>query len=59
MCAARSGERRDRGPYKAGTYRRGLAELLAAVGWWPPHIEFDMGDLVTVIEVLNKQRRHG
>lgn len=33
--------------------------MLAAVGWWPPHIEFDVQDLVTVIDVMNKGNQRG
>jgi hypothetical protein len=31
--------------------------VLAAVGWWPPHVEFDVQDLATVIDVLNGGKR--
>jgi len=30
---------------------------LVACGWWPPHIEFDVGDLLTVGKVLEEQKR--
>jgi len=33
--------------------------LLVTVGYWPPHIEFDLADLLTVAKVLEEQnRRH-
>jgi hypothetical protein len=44
-------------PYGRGTYRRQLAEVLVAVGWWPSDIAFDSRDLATVIKVLNEANK--
>ena len=53
----RSGGSNKPKPYGRGTYRRQLAELLVATGYFPPHIEFDTRDLLTVISVMNERGR--
>ena len=40
-----------------GNQRRQLAELLVAVSWWPPQIEFDLKDLNTVVDVIEEQKK--
>jgi len=31
--------------------------LLVETGWWPPQIPFEIQDMNTVIDVINKSRR--
>jgi hypothetical protein len=31
--------------------------VLVATGWWPPTVEFDQQDLLTVVHVLNEANR--
>lgn len=40
------------------TYRYRLAEVLVSLSWWPPEIEFDVDDLVTVAKVLGDRSKH-
>jgi len=58
---SRHGNRRcrpDRSkPYGRGSFRRQLAEVLAATGFWPHDIPFDTRDLVTVLRVLNEANK--
>ena len=58
---SRHGNRRGRPdrskPYGRGSFRRQLAEVLAATGYWPHEIPFDTRDLVTVLRVLNEANK--
>ena len=34
-----------------------MAEVLVTCHYWPSHIEFGVGDLFTVVDILNKQNK--
>jgi len=42
---------------RRGSYRYGLAQIVVATGYWPAHITFDIDDMNTVIELINKERK--
>ncbi len=42
---------------RRGSYRYELAQIVVATGFWPSHINFDIDDMNTVIELLNRQNK--
>jgi hypothetical protein len=42
---------------RRGSYRYGLAQILVATGFWPTEITFELDDMNTVIEMINKERK--
>jgi hypothetical protein len=42
---------------RRGSYRYGLAQILVATGFWPAEILFEIDDMNTVIELINKDRK--
>jgi len=42
---------------RRGSYRYGLAQIVVATGFWPSEIPFEVDDMNTVIELINKERK--